>query len=139
MLHQLPEKSFGCASQADFCKFCKHQTQGFSLAELLTALAIAAILAAFVWPAYQSHVCHSARSIARAELRSCALQMERHFNLRLTYEGAVCRDETNGLYRLEIISAGSLGFELRALPDPPGQCEARVLRLAEDGILSESQ
>lgn len=65
---------------------------GFSLIELMIALAIVAILAGIAWPSYQEQVRTSRRADAQGALMGLAQAMERHLTSSGTYEGAAVLD-----------------------------------------------
>lgn len=116
------------------------QFSGYSLLELLFVLALVAALATFAYSGYREHLCHGYRMRAAADLRSCALQLERHFAARLTYEGATlagCPGAARSAHRLALASASGDDFELRALPLEPAGCDWPVLQLTAAGTLSE--
>jgi len=54
-----------------------HRQHGFSLIELLIALACVALLASLAWPSYQSLILRSQRAQARASLLQAAHWLER--------------------------------------------------------------
>lgn len=71
-------------------------TAGFTLVELLVAMAIVGIVSAFAYPAYRDHVTRGALTDAVTGLSTIAAQMERHYQDHRTYEsvddvGAPCR------------------------------------------------
>jgi type IV pilus assembly protein PilE len=62
---------------------------GFTLIELMIAVAIVAILASIAYPAYTDQVRKARRSEAQANLMELASFMERHFTENNSYAGAV--------------------------------------------------
>lgn len=62
--------------------------QGFSLIELMIAVAIVAILAAIAYPAYNDQVTKARRSDAHAALLNTAALMEHYYTENNTYVGA---------------------------------------------------
>lgn len=61
---------------------------GFTLIELLIVLAIVGILSAVAYPAYQAHVLRTHRGTAAACLQELAMQMERRYTTRMSYQPA---------------------------------------------------
>ncbi|MFY7863823.1 type IV pilin protein [Roseateles sp.] len=59
--------------------------RGFTLIELMVALAVAGILAAIALPSYSSYVNKSRARGASADLSALALNMENSFQLQLKY------------------------------------------------------
>ena len=58
---------------------------GFTLVELMIAVAIIAIISAIAIPSYQSYITDSYRNQAAADVKVCALAMERYFSEDFTY------------------------------------------------------
>lgn len=67
--------------------------RGFSLIELLVALAILAIATAVALPIYKTYSVRAERTGIQADLLRCAQGMERHANAAMHYEGAVDTDD----------------------------------------------
>lgn len=68
------------------------RNSGFSLIELLVALAILAIVSAIAVPLYTDYSEGAYRSEAQADLLVCAQAMERFASINFTYEGAADTD-----------------------------------------------
>lgn len=66
--------------------------RGFSLIELLLALAILTIASAIALPIYNGYSVRAERTGIQAHLMRCAQGMERHANVAMSYEGAVDTD-----------------------------------------------
>lgn len=60
--------------------------RGFSLPQLLTALAVAALLAAIAYPAYQESVRKGRLAHAKQALADNAAALERHYGNRMNYK-----------------------------------------------------
>ena len=56
---------------------CKRSNKGFSLIELVIAMAIIGILTTIAWPSYQSYITRSSRQAAQAELLQLANLQEK--------------------------------------------------------------
>jgi type IV pilus assembly protein PilE len=69
-------------------------TKGFTLIELMIAVAIVGILAAIAYPSYQNSVRDSRRADAKGALLAFANAMERHFTECNSYlgDGAKCSE-----------------------------------------------
>ena len=66
------------------------QQAGFSLIELMIALAIMALLASVAYPAYTDQVRKSKRAELITDLMQCAGILERRFTIKNTYETTAC-------------------------------------------------
>jgi type IV pilus assembly protein PilE len=95
--------------------------RGFTLIELIVAIAIVAILAAIAIPAYTSHVQKSRRADAKAELSLLAQAMERCYTAQNRYDHASCpqpgdigRDTER--YRIRVSAVTATTFSLTAAP-----------------------
>jgi type IV pilus assembly protein PilE len=91
---------------------------GFTLIELMIAVAIVAILAAVALPSYQSYVLKSRRADALSLLQSVQLAQEKHRLSNPTYSancpaGVSC---TSQHYSVAISNASATGYTLRATP-----------------------
>lgn len=107
---------------------------GFTLIELMIAVAIAGILVAVGYPAYQGVIKDSYRKSAQSDLLALAAAMERHHVGNFTYEGAATggndtgkpaifatwspasEPASNKRYDLTIASANGVDYEIQASP-----------------------
>ncbi|MFT4937086.1 MAG: type IV pilus assembly protein PilE [Paraglaciecola sp.] len=67
---------------------CHKKSKGFTLIELMIAVAIVGIIATIAYPSYQGMLQKSSRSVAQADLMALAAAMERHKAATYTYKGA---------------------------------------------------
>ena len=95
--------------------------KGFTLIELMIAVAIVAVLAAIAVPIYQDQVDRTRRADAQVALMDMAQQLERCFTRFNSYSAAGCPDSSqshqspDGFYRIRI-NAGTTTYELVATP-----------------------
>lgn len=66
----------------------KKVSRGFTLIELMMAVAVIGILAAIAYPSYNNYVLKSRRATAQADLTELSQWMERQFTANLSYLGA---------------------------------------------------
>jgi len=88
------------------------QQNGFTLIELMIALAIVGILAAIAYPSYQDSVMKSLRTDATGALLGLANAMERHFTETNSYLGAGTDAGNTGIPTIFSATSQSMG-ELR--------------------------
>ena len=101
----------------------RHTRRGFTLIELMVALAVAAILAAVAFPSYQGQVAKGRRADGKQALVELAQKLERFYTERGTFAGASLGADglypavsSGGYYSLAIISQTVGGFTLTATP-----------------------
>ena len=71
--------------------------QGFSLIELVVAMAIMGILAVLAVPSYQEHLQKSRIAMAKADLMELSGYLERQRTVNTCYNGSACdKTETSG-------------------------------------------
>ncbi|MDE1927568.1 MAG: type IV pilin protein [Burkholderiales bacterium] len=97
--------------------------RGFTLIELMVAVAVVGILAAIAYPSYLGQIQKSRRADARAALVAAAQALERFYSERSTYAGATLGSSgvypaasQNGYYTLSITAQSAAGFTLAATP-----------------------
>lgn len=114
---------------------CSGCAKGFTLLELLTALAIVAIVLSIAIPGYNHSVTKTRRHDAELALQSLALAMRRYYAMGYSYRGAANGGADTGepeifpafvplegnskYYRLSITIADDTKFELKAIPIAP--------------------
>ncbi len=123
--------------------------RGFTLTELLIAVAIVAILATVAFPLYTNYSLRSHRAQAMTDLGTCAQALERHYTVNFTYVTAavdpdnlptppnLCPQQSpqqNPRYNIRLSAVTANNFVLRALPIAGGaQAGDGVLELRANG------
>ena len=108
------------------------KSQGFTLIELMIAVAIVAIIATVAIPSFQNSGTKARRTDGQSTLLAFAQAMERHFTINNTYLGAATSggntgspaifpteapvDSNTKYYDLTIQSATATTYTLRATP-----------------------
>jgi type IV pilus assembly protein PilE len=111
---------------------------GFTLVELMIAVAILAIIAAVALPIYNQYSQRTYRSEAQADLLNCAQGMERFAAQNFTYDGAVLADicepraAVQNRYTFALAVPADDQFTLTATPEAGSV-------MAGDGVLTVDQ
>ncbi|WP_269320549.1 type IV pilin protein [Billgrantia saliphila] len=98
---------------------------GFTLLELLIAVAVIGILASIAVPSYQRYVEGSRRTDAHAGLMQAAQQLERCYTVNSTYSGcsSLPTSSPDGIYSISLNLTGSgSGYTLTASTSQEDRC-----------------
>ena len=114
--------------------------RGFTLVELLIAVAVAAILSSIAYPAYSAVVHKARRSDAQVALLGLHMKQERYRSDHTRYgdlaEIGVAAKSPSGHYVLNVVSRDESGFDARAVATGAQSSDAscRHMKLAVDGM-----
>lgn len=119
----------------------RKDSHGFTLIELVVAVAIVGILAAIAIPNYSQSVLKSRRKAAAACVIEQAVFMERFYTTNLTYAGAAlpaggCRTDLNGFYNLAlngVPTATTYGILATAVGGQTGDTDCLNLGINQTG------
>ena len=115
--------------------------KGFSLIELMVVVAIIGVISAIAFPSYQGYIQTTYQAQAQADVRICALAMDRFYSNGFTYvagEGqCTLWSPADGLvgarqYTLTVPTATTTTYTIRATP-VSGSCDGLCFELDADG------
>ncbi len=116
------------------------RTRGFTLIELVVAMAVVGILVAIAFPSYQEQVRKTRRADGKAELMETAQQLERCYTRFSRYNDGNCGvalpfDSSEGYYVVSAAAITASAFTLDATPqaDQANDTRCGVLRLTSTG------
>ncbi|WP_107688744.1 type IV pilin protein [Neisseria wadsworthii] len=116
----------------------KNLQNGFTLAEMLIAVLILAILATIAYPSYEKFVRDTRIENARADLIYNAQQLERYYIQNRTFVGFNNLEDDNRFFTIQFAngSPSADSFTLQANPiSDTNANEQRVLQLNDSNIL----
>ena len=116
------------------------RTRGFTLIELVVAMAVVGILVAIAFPSYQEQVRKTRRADGKAELMETAQQLERCYTRFSRYNDGNCGvalpfESSEGYYVVSAAAITASAFTLDATPqaDQANDTRCGVLRLTSTG------
>lgn len=122
-------------------------SKGFTLIELMVVVAIIGVISAIAYPSYQGYIKDSYQARAVADLRVCALALDRYYSNGFTYVGAdganpVCTlvspSDASGdsvQYNITYTTLTATNYVIKATPSS-GTCGGECIQLAADGTQS---
>lgn len=121
--------------------------KGFTLIELMIAVAVVAILAAIAYPSYQDQVRKSRRTEGQAMLLETASKQERFYTENNSYATNMTalgyqnnnQGTENGWYQVSVTAADATGYTLQAAPQAAQATDSRceTLTLNAFGVKGE--
>ena len=122
--------------------------RGFTLIELMIAVAIVAILGAVAYPSYMDSVIKTRREEGKRTLIEAAQQLENYYAMNLDYRGAVTgtsltiytsSEDFDGYYTLSVSSVAKSSFTLSASPKNSQSSDScGTLSITSQGVTSAS-
>ncbi len=123
--------------------------RGYSLIELMVVVAIVGIIAAIAYPSYQGYTCDTYKGQAVADMRVCALALDRYYSDGFTYVGGVIdgtasslcvnRSPTEGnlKFNLSLTAATANDYTITAVPVAGDPVCGTTMTLVADGTLTD--
>jgi len=118
--------------------------KGFSLIELMIALAIIGVISSIAYPSYQGYIQDTYHAQAQADVKACGMALERFYSNGFTYVGgdAQCTlwspasgDVAASRYTLTVPTATATDYTVVATP-VSGACDDRCYSEQADGTES---
>ena len=128
------------------------KSKGFTLIELMVVVAIIGIIAAVAYPSYTGYISNTYKAQASADLKMCALALERYYSNDFTYVAAddnnICTLVSPGnavtdtqKYNISYATLTTNNYVLQATPaidgDSIGSCGGKCIQLSVDGSQTE--
>ncbi|WP_373188007.1 type IV pilin protein [Halopseudomonas sp.] len=107
-------------------------SKGFTLIELMIAVAIIGILAAVAYPAYQDYVRKGHRADAAAALMESAQSLERYYSINGSYTKAGSATAIAEVYKTQVPQSGTTMYSITA----SGGRNTFTLTAAGSGMMS---
>ena len=132
---------FDIAIRGDILKSTR-KARGYSLVELMVVVAIIGVISAIAYPSYQSYIEDTYFAQMQADVKVCALTLDRLYTTAYTYDGiadANCNlwspadsAEASARYDITVPVESNSAYQFCAEP-VTGGCDNRCYRLNSDG------
>lgn len=117
------------------------KSKGFSLVELMIVVAIIGVISAIAYPSYQTYIEDIYFAQMQADVKVCALTMDRLYTNNFSYSGldSNCAlwspsdgAQANSQYTISVPTATASAYQICAQPRTGG-CDDRCFRLESNG------